>query len=134
MVCTDIEITSWNENCGDQWLPKTCDWLRLHIHLKKFRDIKRVLNITFVIDNNDEKVPVILISHGEYLTIIALFDVVHLNVSALKYLLKDHVVVDQAISLELKILIFIVDDGNALLGIISDDYSDDVHLCVDEGS
>jgi hypothetical protein len=134
MVCTDIQITSWNENSGDQWLPKTCDWLRLHIHLKKFRDVKCVLNITFVIDNNDEKVPVILISHSECLTIITLLDVVHLDVSALKYLLKDHVVVDQAISLELKVLIFIIDDGHTILGIISDDYCDDVHLCVNEGS
>lgn len=77
---------------------------------------------------------IILISNGNNFSIITLLDKVHLDVNSIVTLLEFLLISLETVSLHLKMLVFLVDNSNSALGIVSNDHVDDIVLGVNSCS
>ena len=65
-------------------------------------------------------------------TITILFNLIHLDVSSIETFSEFQIMCCKVISSDLKMLILVVDHRNSVLGIIGNDYIDDIKFCVYE--
>jgi hypothetical protein len=75
---------------------------------------------------------VVLVGYGVDSAIVTLFDVVHLDVGALVDSSEKLVVFCKGVAHDLKMLIFIIDDGHTLFRVVSDDHLNNIQISVDE--
>lgn len=134
MVGIDEQITTWNEDHGDQRLPEASDGFRKIIKIKKLRNIKNIMLFSSVIKNVNEESTVVLESDCIYFTIITLFNLIHFDVLTFVNSSKQLVMLGQWISYKLKVFILVIDYRNAFFGIISDDDLNNIHLCINISS
>ena len=115
VVCADEQIAARNKDRADQRLPKAGDRLGLRVKVKKLRYVKKVMLLASVVEDVDKELAIVLIGNGVDGSIVALLDVVHLDVSALINSLEELVVLSEGVADDFEVLILVVDDGNALL-------------------
>ena len=87
-----------------------------------------------VVKDAHEELTVILVSYSVNFTIIILLDIVHLDVGPLINSFEKFVMLCERVAHNFEMLVFIVDDCNTLLRIISDDDLNNIFFCVDESS
>lgn len=126
VVCADEQISAWNKDRADQRLPKASDRLGLRVKVKKLRYVKKVVLLASVVEDVDKELAVVLVGNGVYGSIVALLDVVHLNISAFVNSFEELIVLGKRVANDFKVLILVVDNSNALLGVIGDDHLDNV--------
>ena len=126
VVGADEQIAARNKDRADQGLPEASDWLGLRVKVKKLRYVKKVVLLASVVEDIDKELAIVLVGNGVNGSIVALLDVVHLDVSSFVNSFEELVVLGKGVADDFKVLILVVDDSNALLGVISDDHLDNV--------
>ena len=69
VINLDVNLTSFNEGCGNQWLHEPCDRSGELINLQEIGDIKVVHLFSLNIDELNKEVSIVLIGDGEFTSI-----------------------------------------------------------------
>ena len=134
VVQRNIKVIVRDKVCSNQWLPETCDRLRLIIKVKNGGEINWIQFDSLIVYHGNIELAVVLITNGIDISRISLLNVVHLNVGSFEGLFKHPLKSRQAVSLENEVIISIVDDRYAEFWVIGDYDANYIILCIDPRS
>ena len=95
---------------SDQWLAEPCDWSRLLVNLKEISNIKKVELLTLHIDESHVEMSIVLVRNEKFLTSSFLFDKVNFQVHTRNDHSECALLLSEAVSLHLKVLIILLRD------------------------
>lgn len=114
-------IIAFDETSAYQWLPEASDGLARIVYIQKFVEVNLIQLSASVVNDFEPKLAVVLVSYVIYGSILVLLNLIHLNVSSNKSGLKLAFMGVQVVALDLKVLIFIIYNGDAMFGVVGDD-------------
>lgn len=132
MVAGYIEVVIRDKCASDDGLPESSNWFGVIIESELRRHIQVIELLASVVDNRHEELSVVLSCDGKDVSSSVLFNQVHLKILSFVFFDPHLREGDEAVSLQLEVLVFVVDDGDRKLGVVGDDDRHDVNAGVDK--
>ena len=132
MVARHIEVVIWDECASHDGLPESSNWLGVIIESERRRHIQVIKLLASVVDNRNEELSVVLSGDRKDVSSSVLFNQIHLEILSFVFFDPDLREGGEAVSLQLEVLVLVVDDSDSKLGVVGDDDRHDVNAGVAE--